>query len=456
MFDTSEPTLTDPRQMATEHLEAEACTLASAIAAATCRWLLVVAELDRRETWRSWGCRGMGHWLSWKCGVAPVTARHQLIVARKLPGLPRITAEFVAGALSYSKVRALVRVATRETETELITLAHSGTAAHLERMINDYERALALAAEGADTEARNARGMWFRGTVRNTYQVRLELTAEQYEVFKTRIKEMLEEIPADTCADARDPAAARRLDALERIVTGPDPAQLNIHVHTELDHVIAAELPAGESGPAGPLAARNADARRRAAAQHLRRIGCDAQVRLAIDQAGATIDLGRTRRHPNRRLRRGVLRRDRHRCRWAACEHRAEHVHHVIPWIDGGPTDLANLCGLCRYHHRMCHPGGWTIHGDANEPAALMFTDGARAFGERPDPLPPATIDDLHEAHGRLDPNGVAPKYYDGPCDHDLAVTALICLLLPSEEWASNAAGSGPAEASQGSVTMGT
>ena len=51
----------------TERLEAEACTLAAQIAAATCRFLLVVAELDRREAWREWGCQSMAHWLSWKC-----------------------------------------------------------------------------------------------------------------------------------------------------------------------------------------------------------------------------------------------------------------------------------------------------------------------------------------------------------------------------------------------------
>lgn len=84
----------------------------------------MVGELDRRETWRSWGCRGMAHWLSWRCGVAGITARHQLQVARKLPGLPAITAEFARGALSYSKVRALARIATPQTEAELITLAH--------------------------------------------------------------------------------------------------------------------------------------------------------------------------------------------------------------------------------------------------------------------------------------------------------------------------------------------
>src|SRR5947208_16909795 len=59
----------DGAAVPTERLEAEACTLAAQLAAATCRFLLIVAELDRREAWRQWGCASMAQWLSWKCGA---------------------------------------------------------------------------------------------------------------------------------------------------------------------------------------------------------------------------------------------------------------------------------------------------------------------------------------------------------------------------------------------------
>jgi hypothetical protein len=35
--------------------------------------------------------------------------------------------------------------------------------------------------------------------------------------------------------------------------------------------------------------------------------------------------------------------------------------HHLISWLDGGPTDLANLALLCRQHHRTVHEGGWQL-----------------------------------------------------------------------------------------------
>jgi Domain of unknown function (DUF222) len=36
-------------------------------------------------------------------------------------------------------------------------------------------------------------------------------------------------------------------------------------------------------------------------------------------------------------------------------------AHHLWHWIDGGPTDLANLALLCRAHHRAVHEGGWQL-----------------------------------------------------------------------------------------------
>jgi hypothetical protein len=36
-------------------------------------------------------------------------------------------------------------------------------------------------------------------------------------------------------------------------------------------------------------------------------------------------------------------------------------AHHLRHWLQGGPTDLANLALLCRAHHRAVHEGGWRL-----------------------------------------------------------------------------------------------
>jgi HNH endonuclease len=39
-------------------------------------------------------------------------------------------------------------------------------------------------------------------------------------------------------------------------------------------------------------------------------------------------------------------------------------AHHLVHWLHGGPTDLANLALVCRAHHRAVHEGGWRLHRD--------------------------------------------------------------------------------------------
>jgi hypothetical protein len=36
-------------------------------------------------------------------------------------------------------------------------------------------------------------------------------------------------------------------------------------------------------------------------------------------------------------------------------------AHHLVSWLDGGPTNLGNLALLCWAHHRTVHEGGWQL-----------------------------------------------------------------------------------------------
>ena len=89
--------------------------LSSQLTAATCRLLALVGEFDAAEGWREWGMRSTAHWLSWQCGLGPDRrpgagpGRAGVAVVCQLS-----PAEFAAGRLSYSKVRAISRVATTD------------------------------------------------------------------------------------------------------------------------------------------------------------------------------------------------------------------------------------------------------------------------------------------------------------------------------------------------------
>ena len=128
----------------------EITELASHIHAATCRWLGLVAEFERRGGWADWGCRSCAHWLSWRCSIGLVAAREHVRVALRLEELPLIRGAFAEGRLSYSQVRALTRVEKVAAEEELLSLARHATAAQLERLVRAYRGVVARARAEED------------------------------------------------------------------------------------------------------------------------------------------------------------------------------------------------------------------------------------------------------------------------------------------------------------------
>jgi hypothetical protein len=52
------------------------------------------------------------------------------------------------------------------------------------------------------------------------------------------------------------------------------------------------------------------------------------------------------------------------------------HAHHILHWIQGGPTKLDNLVLLCGHHHRTIHETPWEVRISPDD--------------QRPEFLPPA------------------------------------------------------------------
>ena len=128
-----------------EALEHRITELSAHIHAATYRLLYLIAEFDRRKGWAHWGILSCAHWLNWKCGIGLVAARDKVRVARSLDSLPKISEAFRTGQVSYSKVRAMTRVATVENEDYLLQIARHGTAAHVERLVCNYRKVQRIA-----------------------------------------------------------------------------------------------------------------------------------------------------------------------------------------------------------------------------------------------------------------------------------------------------------------------
>jgi 5-methylcytosine-specific restriction endonuclease McrA len=413
----------DPVVMAVEHLEARICELAGHMAAATCRYLLLVADFDARQGWAQWEVASCAAWLSWKCQVAPGTAREQVRVARAITGLPVIRREFAAGRFSYAKVRALTRIATPDTEADLADMAECMTAGQLERFAAAHRRV----TRGDDARQRPRRLTW-RYAADGTLTITATLAPQDGAVVlqalraslgdldhphdgQTRAERLKElddangtdlrhgerppwdeatRVPAEDLADALTEVCASFLQGKIAAADNPDVYQVIIHAGAAAitgagsPPGVSAETPARwpvthparvdrchlEDGPAISPAA-------------LQLIGCNATISAMVhDASGTVLAVGRRTRKPPPALRQAVRERDRHRCRFPGCESRKTDLHHIRHWANGGPTTLANLTSLCRRHHTAIHDKGYTI-----TPTGDFYTAKGQLIPHSP-PLP--------------------------------------------------------------------
>ena len=425
--DSSSMTLSLPLRVLAERIT----ELAGHLNAANAQWLSLIAEFDRRTGWSDGATRSCAHWLSWKCGLGLGAAREKLRVAHALEDLPQVRAAMARGALSYSKVRALTRVADAGTEAMLLDIALHGTASHVENVVRHFRRACEAAElSRVARQFAGRRVSWFHdddGSLLMSVRLPAEAGALLVQAIERAVAEG-EEVPAETTPA---PLGMRRADALAQVaesflahglaaMNGGDRHQIVVHVDAE---TLQGSDPAGSSsccelehGPAIP-------------AETLRRLACDSSVvRIVENGRGEPLDVGRRTRSVPPALRRALQSRDRG-CRFPGCPHtRYVDAHHLRHWAHGGETRLSNLVTLCRFHHRAVHEGGVRIQ--ILDDGALRFTDSRGNVCALPDP-PSGSVVELrraHEASGlHIDASTAAGRWGGERIDYDLAVHALMC-----------------------------
>src|SRR4026209_2907278 len=96
------------------------------------RLLELVREFDERCAWKKWSFKNCAEWLAYRSEISLSAAREKVRTAHALRSLPAISAAFAEGRLSYTKVRALTRVADVHHEGLLLAYALSTTAENVE------------------------------------------------------------------------------------------------------------------------------------------------------------------------------------------------------------------------------------------------------------------------------------------------------------------------------------
>jgi hypothetical protein len=365
--------------------------LAGHLNAANARWLALIAEFDRRRGWAEWGVKSCAHWLNWKCGIALGAAREKLRTAHALVDLPSIAAAMAEGRLSFSKVRAMTRVAEPSNEDYFLDVALNGTATHVEQLVRAYRRTKESQELSREAAQQRNQSLWWFHEPDGSLSIKGRLPAEVGVLFIQALQAAEDsnpgkDVPAGTFSDTCLTTGERRVAALSRIaesflatgdqeLSGGDRNQIVIHVDAQTlkhDHAGRCEL---EHGPS-------------IAGETARRLACDASlVSIVENETGEPLNVGRKTRTIPPAIRRALNSRDRG-CRFPGCSFtRYVDGHHVKHWAKGGETKLSNLVTLCRFHHRQVHEGRVVVS---------CLDDGAFRF-TRPDgesfesPLPPAT-----------------------------------------------------------------
>src|SRR6266853_6468671 len=160
-----------------DRLGDEIAELSAHLEAATARLLDLIREFDARGGWNT-GFRSCAAWLSWRVGLDLGAARERVRVARALGTLPRLAQALARGELSYSKVRALTRVATPETEERLLKFARCGTAVHVERLVRGWRRVDRNAENLEAAQRHKSRSLYVYPDEDGMFVIRGRLTSE--------------------------------------------------------------------------------------------------------------------------------------------------------------------------------------------------------------------------------------------------------------------------------------
>jgi hypothetical protein len=352
-----------------EELDRNIHSLCTRINAATYELLVLVREFDERAGWLKWGSQNCAEWLAWRCDLSMTTAREKVRVAHALKTLPEIAGAFAVGELSFTKVRALTRVANRDNEQQLLEFALRHTAV----TVADRCRELRC---GSETSIGTAERAWAnrslrirRDRERSMMTITVDLPLDTGEL----LEKALDKARDDEVLQMPDLAdtvwSTRQADAFVNLVTGylsgeQDEGRSNDNYVVTV-HVDQAALANGNGRSALPI-------------ESVKRLCCDSKaVVITENEGGEPLSIGRKSRIIPKGIERAVRARDNNCCTFPGCDnHRYLHSHHVEHWSNGGETSLENLMSLCTKHHTLVHEGGFRIEKDFQDRWYFMRPDG--------------------------------------------------------------------------------
>jgi len=344
--------------------------------AESCRMLVLVRDFDDRFGYAKWSFKTCAEWLAWRSGISLSAAREKVRTAQALRVLPAISAAFADGRLSYTKVRALTRVAREHDEDLLLAYALDAPAARVEERCRQIRNAQPESIHSARRVwERRALSVW-RDEANGTMRLTVELPIEEGELIVRALDcavaagDVSNDVDPDSIGESKGAAwCAQQADALVAVAKaylggGTERDSATADHYQVVVHVDEKSLRGGMGRSDLPI-------------DTVKRLLCDCSLVTVVEGAnGAPLDVRRKQRTASTPLKRALYARDRG-CTFPGC-HRRRHLdgHHVEHWIHGGETSADNMTLLCTHHHRLLHEGGYRIVREADDTLRFVTADG--------------------------------------------------------------------------------
>lgn len=320
-----------------------------AVSRATHRFFRLLREFDLRQGWKAYGNTDCAQWLDWRCGICRNTAQEKVRIARALWSLPALDEAFEKGVLSYSKIRAVTRVATQRSEQALLHYALGASASQVEGYCRRLRNGDGELSSKDAMRAHEGRSLSRHFREDGSALLTVELPREELELVLKALERVGGSLPEDPTrslfaagADALVQMARETLAGTHQATGAQDNYQVVVHVDAS-----ALQGKGGESDL--PVST-------------VRRLCCDGRiVPLVENPDGEPLTVGRKQRTVPTSIKRALLARDRG-CTFPGCHHeRFVDAHHIAHWAEGGESSLDNLTLVCTHHHRLLHEGGFSI-----------------------------------------------------------------------------------------------
>ncbi len=298
----------------------------------------LIVKLDQSGEWADDGSPTCADWVATALDVEVCTAREWLRVGRALGRLPKLDDLFERGELSYSKVRAVTRIATPQNEAQLSVIALREPAGRLGRALASFLNRYETPAE-TEERHRNATRFTTRvepdGMVVGYFRLPPLAGGQLMAAVDEKVKQHRPAASAD--ASVRWPSFARqRADALVELVTqGGAAVQTEVVLHVRGD---GCTLDDGTPVADGVV----------------ERIAPESFIRALIHDADRRpVNASGRHRYPTDRQRRVVHERDRH-CPCGSDEFLQ--YHHDPPFDESKRTLVEELWLKCPRCHHNEHP----------------------------------------------------------------------------------------------------